>query len=261
MIWVLAGTLDGAMILSRLKEAGFVAVASATTEYGMQKAREAGAVYVAGAMDAVEMEEFIRSRRISAVVDATHPFAINASVNAIKACDKLGVPYLRYERPTLEVTGEEVHLVDDFYSAGRRASALGEVIFYTGGTRNMETFLGGCNGKRVIARVLNEAGNVDRCLELGLKREDIIAAIPPFSKEDNLEMFLMHKADVLVTKETSGVGGFMEKVEAARELGMEIVVIRRPTMGYPVVVDNYRGVVKWIRKNVVSSQSSPRIEG
>ena len=49
----------------------------------------------------------------------------------------------------------------------------------------------------------------------------------PFSKEFNMAQFKEVGADILVTKESGNVGGFLEKTDAAKECGMEVVVLSR----------------------------------
>ncbi len=253
MIWVLAGTIDAREIIRRLKAEGFDAVASAITERGKRLAKKAGADYVAGAMDEDKMVEFLRVKMIRAAVDATHPYAVDASLNAMRACSKLKVPYLRFERPPVEARGDHIHLVEDFQEAGRKAAELGDVIFYAAGSRNIGAFLGACKGKRVVARVLRDEEVVEECLRLGLRSEDIIADIPPYSKEDNLAMFRQYGADVLVTKESGIAGGMLDKLEAAHELGIQVVVVRRPAVDYPETVDDYGEAVEWVK--MVAKQS------
>ncbi|MEE9593797.1 MAG: precorrin-6A/cobalt-precorrin-6A reductase [Candidatus Hydrothermarchaeales archaeon] len=122
MIWVLAGTRDASEIIKRLKNEGFNILASVITEQGRELAEEAGASDVAGAMNVEEMKELIQNCGIRAVIDATHPFAVDASINAMRACRELSVPYLRFERPSLKDIGEGVHLVEDFHGAGVKAA-------------------------------------------------------------------------------------------------------------------------------------------
>ncbi len=248
MIWVLSGTRDASEIIKRLKNGGFDLLASAVTERGIRLAKAAGATETIGTLDKEGMINIIRARGIKAAVDATHPFATDASINAMRACEELSVPYLRFERQSIDNFGEGVFLVDDFKEAGAKAAELGKVIFYAAGSNNLDVFFGACTGKRVIVRVLDDVEIVGKCMRLGLKREDVIAATPPFTREENLAMFQEYKADVLVTKESGAVGGLTEKLEAARELGMEIVIVKRPELEYPEVVEDYGEAVEWVKK-------------
>lgn len=84
---------------------------------------------------------------------------------------------------------------------------------------------------------------------VGIGPDSIIAMQGPFSIELNRAMLEECKADVLVTKENGSVGGVEEKVSAALSPGIPVVVIERPKLNYPSVVDDYQGVIEWISKN------------
>jgi len=249
VIWVLSGTRDAREIIERLKSEGFDILASAVTERGRQLAKESGAIVTIGALDSKGMTDLILTKGIKAVIDATHPFAVEASINAMRACNEEGAPYLRFERKQIENLDKGIHQVENFGEAGVKAAELGEIIFYAAGSRNIDVFLGACPGKKVIARVLDDAGNVEKCIEFGVRREDIITATPPFTIEENRNVFKKTKADVLVTKESGAVGGLLEKIDAASNLGMKIVLVKRPTLIYPSVLENYNEVVQWVKKH------------
>ncbi|MBQ2670018.1 MAG: precorrin-6A/cobalt-precorrin-6A reductase, partial [Clostridia bacterium] len=82
---------------------------------------------------------------------------------------------------------------------------------------------------RAYARVLPTEESIGLCIDAGFKKERIIRAKPPFSKEENGALIREKNIKYLVTKRTGKSGGFMEKVEAARENGAECIIINRPT--------------------------------
>ena len=69
---------------------------------------------------------------------------------------------------------------------------------------------------------------VQKAVDLGLGYKQILALQGPFSKALNLAMIKQYKIDIMVTKESGLEGGVEEKALAAREAGIELVVIRRP---------------------------------
>ncbi len=248
MLWVLAGTSDAGEIISRLSQEGFGVIASATTQYGAELAKRAGAdEVVVGQLGFEDMLRLIKDREVRIVIDATHPFAAEASENAMRAAKAAGVGYIRYERKGLNLAGEGIREVDDFEEAAKLASELGRVIFYTAGVKNLPTFLKHCSS-RVVVRALPFPEVIARIIELGVAPEDIIAMHPRFDRELNKALFKAYKAEVLVTKESGREGGVVEKLAAAREAGIPAIVVRRPRLAYPKVCESVEAIVQEIKK-------------
>ncbi len=250
MIWVLSGTKDGAEIIRLLKREGFQVFASATTEYGAALSKKAGAdSAIANALDCEGMIEVIRKKKISAVVDATHPFAVEASKNAMRACRKTGISYVRYERKAAKIPDSTlIRYAGDFREAGKKAAQLGNVIFFAAGSRNLDKFSKAAKGKKIITRVLPDVKAIQKCLSLGLKPSEIIAAEGPLSEAFNKAMLREYKADIVVTKESGTVGGVESKVNAALALDMPVIIVKRPEIEYGAVVSDYKDVVNWLRR-------------
>jgi len=82
--------------------------------------------------------------------------------------------------------------------------------------------------ERVYARVLPMDDSLRLCREVGLKPAHILAMQGPFSLELNTAMLRSVNAKYMVTKESGTAGGFEEKQAAAREAGVQLVVIGRP---------------------------------
>lgn len=251
MILVLSGTKDGSKIISLLKKNGCEVVASATTEYGAGLAKRAGAdEVIARALDYSGMVETLRRKKVLALIDATHPFAAEASRNAIKAAKSAGVKYLRFERKWSRLPkSQSIHYAKNFSEAAKKAAKLGDTIFFAAGSRNLRVFLESITTKkRVVARILPDLRSLEKCFELGLAPSDIIAAQGPFSYALNKAMLKEFKADVAVTKESGAVGGVESKVKAALALKIPVVVVKRPEIEYPAMVHSYGEVAKWVKK-------------
>ena len=90
MILVLSGTEEGKEIVRRLHEAGVSLLTTVATEYGKKMFEQAGleAVCLQGRLDANGFSRLIKERGVDTVVDATHPYAIEVSQNAMDACKK-----------------------------------------------------------------------------------------------------------------------------------------------------------------------------
>ncbi len=263
MIWVLSGTRDAVEIIKLLKEEGYEVMASAVTDYGTSLARGAGAdEVVTKALDCSGMRDVIYKKSIDAVVDATHPFSVEASRNAMSACETAGIKYVRFERKPIRFDCPGIYQVKDFEEAARKACEIGnrergnrntggtsgDTIFHAAGSRNVRVFVryARANNMRLVARVLPEPYSIKACLDAGLSPADIIAALGPFSEQMNRAMLREYRASVLVTKESGVLGGVKAKVEAALALDIPVVMIERPRLDYIRVADDYDTVLRYL---------------
>ncbi|MDN5345316.1 MAG: precorrin-6A/cobalt-precorrin-6A reductase [Clostridia bacterium] len=231
MILVLAGTADAREIIRALKKAGYRVAASTISAYGARLAGEAGADKIhEGPLGGEGLGLLLRELDIQAVVDATHPFAREITRIAAQVCQEKGLPYFRYQRPAVQLPGHpDLLLAADFKAAARLASR-GQVIFLTIGTRHLEVFTASPHlaGRRLVARVLPEEASLARCRQLGFLPRDIVALQGPCSYELNQALYRQFQAEVVVTKDSGSTGGVTAKVQAALDLGLTVVVIRRP---------------------------------
>ena len=244
MIFVMAGTQDGRELVKVLLAEGYEVTASVVSSYGRQLLEEnhgSSLVINDEPLDGEALENYFRSHRIKACVDASHPYAINASRNAMTACRGAGVPYLRYERDLTQLDYDKAVIVHSYEEAAEEAAKLGKVIFLTTGSRNLSKFtvsphLQEC---RLIARVLPTAEVIGLCEELGLAPDQIVALQGPFSAALNRELFLRYGAEVIVTKNSGTLGGTDTKLQAAAELGLPLIVIDRPPLAYDCLCSTF----------------------
>jgi|Deesub1362A_J573_1020465.scaffolds.fasta_scaffold00057_49 precorrin-6A/cobalt-precorrin-6A reductase len=253
MIMVISGTKDSREIIRLIKENGYKVLATSVTDYGSELTRESGAdIVLTGVLDRSGIVNTIVKNNIEAVIDATHPFAVEASRNAIQACKETGISYLRFERKPSPLPDDPlIHYSTGFEEAGRIASGLGDNIFYTAGVKGLARFLkgvGDINKKNIIVRVIPECESIRKCLECGIPMANIIAVQGPFSMELNKAMLREYRSDVIVTKESGNVGGTNTKVQAAFKIGIPIVVISRPRVSYPEIVSTPKEVIEWISR-------------
>lgn len=251
MILVLAGTQDGRTIAAGLREAGYDVIASVVSEYGRELAAQSGVPVQAAAMNADELQHFIVSRDIRMIVDATHPYAVNVSRNAVQVAETLHIPCLRYERPGSELpVYEKLIVAPDMQQAAKLAVDLGKTVFLTTGSHSLPVFRAAAAGNdcRLIARVLPQPDVIAACIENGFSPADIIAAQGPFSRELNRELFRAYGADVVVTKNSGAIGGTDAKIAAAIELGLIIVVVQRPVSNLRQVFESLPALLAYLKR-------------
>ncbi|MEB1806462.1 MAG: precorrin-6A reductase [Bacillaceae bacterium] len=253
MIYVIAGTSDARELAITLRDAAYNIIASVVTDNAAISLREANIETVVGRLTAEEMTVFIEQRGIEMIVDASHPFAEEASKNAVEASRISGVPYIRYEREEYQgQTGKITH-VSSYKEAALLAKEKKGTVMLTTGSKTLQIFtehLLNVNGVRLIARMLPRKDNMEKCEELGVEQKNIVAIQGPFSKELNIALFKQYNVTLMITKESGKVGSVDEKVEAAKELNIPIVMISRPKIDYGIVCRSYQDVLETINQKV-----------
>lgn len=231
-VLIFSGTTEGRIVeeyFNSLKCRVFVSVA---TEYGKEcfQSDDSRTVISSGRMDAEEIENYIRDKKITLVIDATHPFAKEVTANINQACEKTGTEHIRCLRePGEEEEENEVIRVDSVKAAAEfLRNTQGNILIATGSKELKEyTVIEGYE-TRCFARVLSTRESVDTAAELGFSGRRLIAMQGPFSMEMNLATLRQTGAKWFVTKESGQTGGYQEKAAAAKQAGAVLVVIGRP---------------------------------
>jgi precorrin-6A/cobalt-precorrin-6A reductase len=251
MILLMAGTEDGRYLGGELHTAGAEMLITVTTEYGRSLFERVGLGKMCRCekLDLRSLVLLIREKQMAAIVDATHPYAERASQTAIAAARETGILYVRYERAETPLPDSPLILrAADHEEAIRLCKEMGRRILLTIGSSRIERFAH-IEGKEVFVRILPIPENVRRCIEAGVPPSHVVAMQGPFSKEFNAAMLRELKVDTMVTKDSGEVGGALEKVEAAIENGVKIIVIERPKVEYPVLCQTFGEVKDVLKKH------------
>ena len=226
-VLLFSGTEEGRSLAQWMTEKGVDVLVKVATEYGAALNSSDVNVSVGSCGGTEGIAAVIQKENIGLVIDATHPYASNITKHASEACQRTGAKYLRVIRNESSYSG--VKMVDSVKTAVDYLSDKEGVIFATTGSKEAAEYTRIQNFKeRVVIRVLSVKKSVDDCIALGFEGKNLICAQGPFSKDINKAMFRQAGAKYLVTKDSGTTGGFDEKYEAAKELGMEIVLIARP---------------------------------
>lgn len=260
---IFGGTSEGRLLAEFCQQQRIPAVVSVATEYGSQLLKEGAGLKVhTGRMERQEMCRWIKDNGFVHVVDATHPYAKEASENIKWACEAAGIPYHRLVRSgngetdrTQEDlkkrrTEEEIHWVSTVEEAADFLSM--EFLKYpertaliTTGSKELYRFAAIEQAEeRLYARVLPSIEGIKACLDAGLKGKHVIAMQGPFSYEMNLAMLQSTGASYLITKESGRAGGFQEKADAALAAGCQLVVIGRPVQEQGMSLSEMEGWLK-----------------
>ncbi len=228
---VFAGTTEGRRISEWLAGQGIETLVCVATEYGKQMVRESAHLTVLqGRMEPERMKELFLGEGKPLVVDATHPYAEAVSRNIRSSCEEAGSEYLRLIRPSLaDGENRDIVTVNSVEEAVDWLSGTKGRIFVATGSKELHRFTRLADYReRVYARVLASPQVVDQCAKLGFSGSHLICMQGPFSRELNTAMLKHTGASFLVTKESGKAGGFCEKLEAAAEAGVKVILVGRP---------------------------------
>jgi precorrin-6A/cobalt-precorrin-6A reductase len=218
-VLILGGTRDARALASALIAAGLSPVTSlaGVTEH---PALPPGEVRRGGFGGADGLKAYLKQGSIAAVVDATHPFAARIAAQAYLVCQALAVPLLRLERPPWQ-PGEG----DRWMAASSVAEAVtmlpdGARALVTIGRKEIGAFLARTDIAGVARMIEPPAAPIPPQWTLVLER-------PPFTVESERQLITGHTITHLVSKNAGG-DDTAAKIEAARMLGLPVIMIARP---------------------------------
>lgn len=202
---------------------------------------------VGGFGGAAALAEFLRETAITALVDATHPFAARISANAQHAAGAAGIPALALHRPEWpREPGDDWVEVDTVSDA---VAALGETprrVFLTVGRLELPAFAAAPQHAYLV-RTIEPVGDA-----LPVPKLDVIEARGPFTAEDEAATMVNNGIDVVVTKHSGGTATY-GKIAAARELGLPVIMVRRPPPSGMTATSDLDEAVAFVRTHAGTS--------
>lgn len=241
MIWVIAGTKDSRELIDDLLNKGFSVIATTVSEFGSSLFKENNDLeVVCKAMTMKEMLTFIDNHNIKLIADASHPYAAEVSENAIAAGSKKNIPYIRFERES--ITFKNVQEFNNYSNMAAYLEQKNGNVLLSIGSRNLNYFSE--LKDRLFARILPVKDSIESCEKAGIKPDRIICMLFPFSKEFHKSLYRELSIKFLVTKESGKEGWTNEKVNAAFECGVEVLMIKRPEINYPEVYYSHKEIIQ-----------------
>ena len=211
---VFSGTTEGRIFSRQLAQLGADVLVSVATPLGSEEQGNfAGITVHCGRLTPDEMAALVQ--RADLCVDATHPYAVDATRNIRTACRTAGVEYHRLLRAQSPLPAGSMVV-----------QTQGNVLLATG-AKELPAFAQ-LAPERLYPRVLPTLDGIAACEAAHIPHKNILALQGPFSYALNRALLEQFSIRFLVTKDGGAAGGFAEKAQAAADTGVQLIVIRRP---------------------------------
>ena len=231
-VLVLGGTTEASELCRRL--AGRPGIAATLSLAGRTAAPAAQPVPVrSGGFGGAEgLARYLRAESITVVVDATHPFAAQMSRNAARACIEAGVPLVALVRPPwLPQAGDRWLEVDSNEEAAAALGAAPRRVFLSIGRLGIADFAAAPQHAYLVRSIEPPEALA------ALLNHRLVLGRGPFDAAEEAALLAAEEIDVLVSKNAGGRAPY-GKIEAARRLGLPVVMRRRPERpDVPMVTD------------------------
>lgn len=226
-VLIFAGTTEGRTLSEYLSENRIEHTVCVATEYGEEVLSASPYMTIhQGRMGVSEMEKLMQTGSFAAVVDATHPYAVEVTANIREASQEAKLPYLRLKRwLDTETEGSIFYYHSNEECVDALEKTEGNILLTTG-SKELATYCSHPLVKdRLYVRILPGMESISICTELGIKGKQMIAMQGPFSTEMNEAILHQYEIACMVTKKSGRQGGYPEKLEAAKRAGIPVYVI------------------------------------
>ena len=243
---LLAGTAEGRALSHMAAEAGLPLITS-LAGVTRRPAAYGGRLRTGGFGGAAGLAAWLRAEGIEAVVDATHPFAVQISGNAAVACAETGVPLLRLERPSWVCDARAATTLFDSEQAALAALPAGARALAALG-RSGGALAPPPEGVWLWLRAIEDPGPLP----------DGVTLIPGRAPDDAAEertLFARLGLTHLVCRDSGGAAG-RAKLDAAADLGLTVHMIARPPLQRAESVETAAAALDWLAGRVAKRTGS-----
>lgn len=183
---------------------------------------------------------FLRKASITHVIDATHPFAVQMSRNAVAACARAGVPLLALTRPEWQAgPGDRWQHVPDIPGAVVALDRPRATVMLAVGRMHLADFAPNPQHRYLLRLVDPPKG------PLPFPEAEVIVDRGPFDETADRALMERHGIEIVVSKNAGGTGAYA-KIAAARALGLPVIMIDRPKPPARREIHDVDAVFDWL---------------
>jgi len=186
------------------------------------------------------LADFMLKEKITHVIDATHPFAVEMSRHAVTACAASNIPLIALERaPWSRFAGDNWIEVADIAAAVATLPDQASRVFLAIGRQHIAPFA----AKPLHAYTLRLVDAPDGTLPL--PNAEVIVSRGPFTLDGELELMRSRQIEWVVARNSGGAGA-RAKIDAARVLLLPVIMIARPVLPERLRAENIDEVLAWL---------------
>lgn len=245
-VLILGGTGDARQIANRLVQQHGDNLRVITSLAGRTSSprQPIGDIREGGFGGSAGLADYLREASIDLLVDATHPYAAQISMHAAKAALITGIPHILFSRPKWESKPNDnwIH-ISSMSAAADALSKHAKFALITTGIQNLDAFTN-VTGPKLLVRLLEPPKS-----SLPIDDTEVVIGRPPYTLDGELALFKLLGIDTLVTKNAGG-DATRAKIDAARMLGLNVIMIDRPPLPKATTVISIEDTMVWISQKL-----------
>ncbi len=244
-VWLIGGTGDSVDLVRDIIDHSFPCIVTVTTPtaYNLYPINSIVNIQI-GQLDKEGIQQLCKQETVKGIIDASHPFAINISQQVIEFAQGKNIPYLRYERPSLNMNSQAIYL-DSFEDLVEGNYLENKRVLLTVGCQALSRFKLWHEKSVLYTRILPRLESLKMAFNAGFSESQIIALRPPITLELERSLWRQWEIDLVVTKASGKQGGEDIKIKVAKKLGIPLIVIKRPSLNYPQQTEQISDIIEF----------------
>lgn len=243
-VLILGGTGDATDLATRAAEIPGVEVITSLAGRTRQPGVSSATIRVGGFGGVAGLTDYLQKQQIDALIDATHPFAAQISRHAAVAAVEVNIPRLMLLRPAWQHTeGDDWIEVDSHEAAAAKLPELAQRIFLTVGRQELAAF---AHLQHWFLMRMIDPPPADAIVPPG----KLLLERGPFTLHQERSLLQQYEIGAIVSKNSGGAATYA-KIVAARELGIPVVMVQRPSAPIGEQVAEVESALLWIQNKLL----------
>ena len=239
-VLILGGTAEARQLAGRLAKRDDLAVTISLAGRTAAPVPQPVPVRSGGFGGAEGLADYLARERIDALIDATHPYAATMAANAAHAAELAKVPLLALRRsPWFPREGDRWTEVADVSEAVAALGVAPRAVFLALGRKEIAAFAQAPQHRYLVRSV----DPVEP--PLAVPNANYITGRGPFTEADDRKLLQSNTIDVVVAKNSGGDASYA-KIAAARALGCEVIMLKRPMLPVVTSANSVTAAVGWL---------------